>query len=126
MNLNYEFANGWKVIKEMNNMENAFEYSKEYIDFLNKSKTERLCAREIIRQASSQAFYNFMIQRGVCITPGTYFFDNIMDDRFFRINIANEKIEDIEKGITIIKNNLEEFITSYKNGEPIRSNKIFY
>ena len=51
MNLNYEFANGWKVIKEMNNMENAFEYSKEYIDFLNKSKTERLCAREIIRQA---------------------------------------------------------------------------
>ena len=31
MNLNYEFANGWKVIKEMNNMENAFEYSKEYI-----------------------------------------------------------------------------------------------
>ena len=56
MNLNYEFANGWKVIKEMNNMENAFEYSKEYIDFLNKSKTERLCAREIIRQASSQGF----------------------------------------------------------------------
>ena len=49
-----------------------------------------------------------------------------MDDRFFRINIANEKIEDIEKGITIIENNLEEFITSYKNGEAIRSNKIFY
>ena len=67
-----------------------------------------------------------MIQKGVCITPGTYFFDNIMDDRFFRINIANEKIEDIEKGIAIIKNNIEEFITSYKNGEPIRSNKIFY
>lgn len=81
---------------------------------------------ELPRGYSSQAFYNFMIQKGVCITPGTYFFDNIMDDRFFRINIANEKIEDIEKGITIIKNNLEEFITSYKNGEPIRSNKIFY
>ena len=81
---------------------------------------------ELPRGYSSQAFYNFMLEKGVCITPGTYFFDNIMDDRFFRINIANETIEDIEKGITIIENNLEEFITSYKNGEAIRSNKIFY
>ena len=81
---------------------------------------------ELPRGYSSQAFYNFMLGKGVCITPGTYFFDNIMDDRFFRINIANETIEDIEKGITIIKNNLEEFITSYKNGEAIKSNKIFY
>ena len=39
MNLKYEFENGWKVIKEMNNMENAMSYSKEYIDFLNKIKT---------------------------------------------------------------------------------------
>lgn len=81
---------------------------------------------ELPRGYSSQVFYNFMLEKGVCITPGTYFFDNIMDDRFFRINIANETIEDIEKGITIIENNLEEFITSYKNGETIRSNKIFY
>ena len=81
---------------------------------------------ELPRGYSSQVFYNFMLEKGVCITPGTYFFDNIMDDRFFRINIANETIEDIEKGITIIENNLEEFITSYKNGEAMRSNKIFY
>ena len=52
---------------------------------------------ELPRGYSSQAFYNFMLEKGVCITPGTYFFDNIMDDRFFRINIANETIEDIEK-----------------------------
>ena len=78
------------------------------------------------RGYSCQDFYNFILKKGVCITPGTCFFDKIMDDRFFRINIANEKIENIEKGITIIKNNLEEFITSHKNGEPIRSNKIFY
>ena len=55
-----------------------------------------------------------MIQKGVCITPGTYFFDNIMDDRFFRINIANETIENIEKGITIIENNLDKFINFLK------------
>lgn len=81
---------------------------------------------ELPRGYSSHTFYNFMLEKGVCITPGTYFFDNIMDDRFFRINIANETIEDIEKGITIIENNLKEFITSYKNGEDIKSNKIFY
>ena len=81
---------------------------------------------ELPRGYSSQYFYEFMIKKGVCITPGTYFFDNIMDDKFFRINIANTNFEDIIKGITIIENNLEEFITSYKNGEYIRSNKIFY
>ena len=81
---------------------------------------------ELPRGYSSQAFYNFILEKGVCITPGAYFFDNIMDDRFFRINIANETIENIEKGITIIENNLDKFITSYKNGEDIRSNKIFY
>ena len=56
MNLKYEFENGWKVIKKMNNMENVMNYSKEYIDFLNKSKTERLCAREIIKLSSNQGF----------------------------------------------------------------------
>ena len=81
---------------------------------------------ELPRGYSSQAFYNFILEKGVCITPGTYFFTNITDDRFFRINIANETIDDVEKGITIIANNLEEFITSHKNGESITSNKIFY
>ena len=33
MNLKYEFENGWKVIKKMNNMENVMNYSKEYIAF---------------------------------------------------------------------------------------------
>ena len=56
MNLKYEPVNGWKVIKEMNNMDNAMSYAKGYIDFLNKGKTERLCAREIIRLAIKQGF----------------------------------------------------------------------
>lgn len=81
---------------------------------------------ELPRGYSAQSFYDFILERGVCITPGTYFFDNITDDKFFRINIANTNIKDIEIGITIIEKNLEEFITSSKNGKPIRSNKIFY
>ena len=81
---------------------------------------------ELPRGYSSQDFYNFILEKGVCITPGTYFFDNIMDDRYFRINIANTNMEDIKRGITIIEKNFEEFITSSPNGKYIRSNKIFY
>ncbi len=81
---------------------------------------------ELPRGYSSQDFYKFMINKNVCITPGTYFFDNIIDDRFFRINVTNENIESIERGITIIEKNLEEFITSYKNGETIKENKVYY
>ena len=72
---------------------------------------------ELPRGYSSQAFYNFMIQKGVCITPGTYFFDNIMDDRFFRINIANEKIEDIEK---IEQEKLAGYIVSTNKAEALK------
>ena len=67
-----------------------------------------------------------MLKKGVSVTPGTYFFDNIIDDRFFRINIANASIADLEKGISIISENLEEFFDRFKNKIDLRSNKIFY
>ena len=56
MKLKHEYANAWDVIREMNNMDNVMKYSKEYIDFLNKGKTERLCTREIIKQAKAKGF----------------------------------------------------------------------
>ena len=105
MNLNYEFANGWKVIKEMNNMENAFEYSKEYIDFLNKSKTERLCAREIIRQASSQGFISIeeAIKKGKIECGDKIFADN--KDKGVALFVIGEK--DIEEGMKIIASHID-------------------
>ena len=81
---------------------------------------------ELPRGYLSQDFYNFMLNKGVSVTPGTYFFDNLIDDRFFRINIANASIADLEKGISIISDNLEEFFKRYKNKIELRSNKIFY
>ena len=47
MELKYELRNGWKVIDEMDNMKNVMQYSDEYMDFLNKGKTERRCVKEI-------------------------------------------------------------------------------
>ena len=49
MNLKYELRNGWKVINEMNNIDAVMKYSDEYMDFLNKGKTERKCVKEIER-----------------------------------------------------------------------------
>ena len=45
MNLKYELRNGWKVINEMNNMDAVMEYSNQYMDFLDKGKTERRCVK---------------------------------------------------------------------------------
>lgn len=81
---------------------------------------------ELPRGYLSQDFEKFMLDKGVSILPGTYFFDNIFDDRFFRINIAKSSIQDLEKGISIIYDNLDEFLEEYKNNINIKSNKVFY
>ncbi|MGM9531038.1 PLP-dependent aminotransferase family protein [Intestinibacter sp.] len=81
---------------------------------------------ELPRGYSSNDFYNFILEKGVIITPGTYFFDNIMDDRYFRINVANASLDDIREGISIIGENLDDFFINYKERNNLRSNKIFY
>ena len=56
MNLKYELRNGWKVINEMNNMDAVMKYASEYMDFLDKGKTERKCVKEIERLAIEKGF----------------------------------------------------------------------
>ncbi len=105
MNLKYEFENGWKVIKEMNNMENAMAYSKEYINFLNKSKTERLCAREIIKLASTQGFVSIeeAMKKGKIEFGDRIFAEN--KDKGVALFVIGEK--DIEKGMKIIASHID-------------------
>ena len=81
---------------------------------------------ELPRGYSANDFYNFILEKGVIITPGTYFFDNIMDDRYFRINVANASLDDIREGISIISENLDAFFSNYKERNNLRSYKIFY
>ncbi|MGL5346052.1 MAG: PLP-dependent aminotransferase family protein [Peptostreptococcaceae bacterium] len=81
---------------------------------------------ELPRGYSSEDFTDFMLKNGVSLLPGTYFFDNILDDRYFRINIAKSSIQDIEKGISIIDENLDEFLKKYKDKIKFKSNKLFY
>lgn len=81
---------------------------------------------ELPRGYLSKDFTDFIFEKGVSVLPGTYFFDNIIEDRFFRINIANTSIAELEKGISIIDENLDEFLKDYKKTIKIKSNKIFY
>ncbi|MGL6107662.1 PLP-dependent aminotransferase family protein [Romboutsia sp.] len=114
-------------------------YTEKYI-LAKKLIKERLSDRLKVRKAngginfflelprgySSKDFTDFMLSKGVALLPGTYFFDNLVDDRFFRINIAKASIQDLEKGISIISDNLDEFLENYKNQLNLKSNKLFY
>jgi len=63
---------------------------------------------------NSQTFTQFLARKGVYITSGTYFFDKIVEDRFFRINIAKPSTVEIKEGISIISDSMEEFLNKYK------------
>lgn len=69
---------------------------------------------ELPRDYNSQTYREYLIEKGVSITPGTYFFDNIVDDRYFRVNIAKPDIDEIEKGILIISDTLDDFLDKYR------------
>lgn len=63
---------------------------------------------------NSQTFTQFLAKKGVYITSGTYFFDKIVEDRFFRINIAKPSTVEIKEGISIISDSIDEFLNKYK------------
>ena len=56
MELTYKQKNGWSIINESNNLEEVFNYSEEYKDFLNKGKTERTCLKEILNMAKNNGY----------------------------------------------------------------------
>ena len=105
MNLKYEPVNGWKVIKEMNNMDNAMSYAKGYIDFLNKGKTERLCAREIIRLAIKQGFKSLdeVAKSGSIKCGDKIFVEN--KDKGVALFVIGER--DLEEGMKIIASHID-------------------
>lgn len=81
---------------------------------------------ELPRGCKSREFTDFIYKKGVSVLPGTYFYDNVIDDRFFRINVARERVENIEKGIEIIGRSVEEFLKNNGENEAIMDNRLFY
>lgn len=115
----FDWDNHLKVIEDI--YTNKYKFAKKFIhDKLGKKLKVRNSNGginffiELPRGYLSKDFTDFMFEKGVSVMPGTYFFDNIKEDRFFRINIANTSIAELEKGISIIDDNLDEFLKHYK------------
>ena len=102
MNLKYELRNGWKVINEMNNMDAVMEYSNQYMDFLNKGKTERRCVKEIERLAIENGFKS--ISDVEKIVPGDKIYAINRDKNIALFVIGKQ---DIEKGLRIIGSHID-------------------
>ena len=128
---NFSLESYLKIAEEM--------YTKKYLfakDLINKKLCNTLKMRmlnggmnfflELPRGYSSHIFAKYMLDKGVAILPGTYFFDNLLDDRFFRINIANPSIQELEKGISIISDNIDEFLDKYKYKLNDKNSTLFY
>ena len=87
-------GNGWNSVQEMNNIMN---YAKGYIDFMNKSKTEREVIKESKKIAESNGFKD--IKQFESLKPG---------DKIYYINreksmyLAIIGKENVEKGLNII------------------------
>lgn len=56
MDLKHEFKNAWEIEKKENTIEQVMEYARNYMDFLSKSKTERLSVKEIIKLAKENGY----------------------------------------------------------------------
>ena len=56
MNLKYEFENAWDFERKENTIEQIMQYSRNYMEFLSKSKTERLSVKEIIKLAKENNY----------------------------------------------------------------------
>ena len=67
-----------------------------------------------------------MLQYDVIIMPGSYFYENPIEDRFFRINIASTDVEQIRRGIAVIAERLDDFLQKYRNHIDFRDNKMFF
>ena len=97
-------------------------YTKKYIEcykYIDKKLGKRLKIvknkgginffLELSRGYFSNDFIKFMYEKDVALQPGSMYFDNEIDDRFFRINIARESVDRIKEAVDIIADSLDEF-----------------
>lgn len=105
MKLNYELRNGWDVIRENNHVEDVFNYSKEYMKFLDNGKTERQCVKEILKMAKENGYISLEeAMKNKSIKAG---------DKIYAINREKGIVlfvigqKDIEEGMKIIGGHLD-------------------
>ena len=105
MDLKYKAKNAWKIHKDNNSLQEVMDYSKGYIEFLNKSKTERDCSKEIINKAKENGYISLeeAIEKGR-INPGDKIYANNRDKSVCLFVIGKNSIE---KGMRIIGSHID-------------------
>ncbi len=99
-NLEKKYTLAWdKYSKE--DLENVFQLSDRYIDFMSKCKTERECVDEFIVLAEKEGYkdVNSYIESGKKLQPGDKVYANCMGKTLALFLIGNEPIE---KGFKIL------------------------
>ncbi|MGL6107660.1 aminopeptidase [Romboutsia sp.] len=105
MKLKHEFKNAWEVERENKKIEDVMSYSKEYMDFLDRGKTERTSAREIVKIAKDNGYISIeeAIQKGN-VKSGDKVFALNKDKAVALFVIGQEKLE---KGMKVIGGHID-------------------
>ncbi|GAA0697870.1 PLP-dependent aminotransferase family protein [Paraclostridium ghonii] len=133
----YYYMENFNWINYIKSIENAYyEKFKLALELIQNKLGDKLKIKiptgginfflELPRGYSAKAFSKYLRKKGVAILSGGHFFDTSIDDRFFRINIAQTSLYEIQKGIDIISDNIDEFLKNYKNIEEFKENKLFF
>ena len=103
--LTHKWNNVWEKL-DSNETKEVFTFSEGYKRFLDKGKTERLAAEEIIKVAEENGYIelNKLIEKGEKLSPGTKVYANNKDKSVAMFIIGEE---DITKGMNIIGSHID-------------------
>lgn len=103
--LTHSWKNAWEVFNE-NEIEEVFETSEEYKKFLDRCKTERESADEIIRSAKNKGYIsiNQIIEDKRSIVPGMKIYAANKNKAVVLLVIGKEELE---KGMNIVGSHID-------------------
>jgi aspartyl aminopeptidase len=101
--LKKEFNNAWEKIE---NRDEVFDFADEYKSFLDHSKTERLCADEILRYARDNGYKNIddLVQSEVSVKPGDKVYSELKGKAVIMAIIGNEPVAN---GLNIVGSHID-------------------
>ncbi|MDO4595068.1 MAG: aminopeptidase [Tissierellia bacterium] len=101
MDLEYKKQNSWKVLDD-SQLEELETLSKDYMNFLDKAKTERLATDEIIRRAKDHGFLDLNEQEEIKAGDKLY---QINHNKSLALFVIGE--DDLENGMNIVGSHID-------------------
>ena len=103
--LTHKWKNVWETL-DNKEVEKVFAINEEYKDFLDKGKTERESAKEIIRIVSEKGYVSIdeIRKKGIKPAPGMKIYANNKDKAVALFVLGEEKLE---KGMHIVGSHLD-------------------